>query len=362
MENKREDSLFLKYAKVVMVVALYWVVSISMVFVNKTLLGGAVGGKTDAPLFVTWFQCVVTALACFGASKLTRLAPHLLSFPELGQMEGSVVRKVLPLSVIFVGMISTNNLCLKYLGVAFYYVGRSLTTVFNVVFTFFILGQRTSMPALVSCAVIVGGFWLGVDQESVSGSLSVMGVVFGVLASIFVSLNAIFTKKILPALDGSVWKLSYYNNVLASILFLPLMAVTGEGPAIYSLLTGATTTTTTASTTTTTTFWGMMVLGGLFGFAIGYVTGLQIQVTSPLTHNISGTAKACTQTVLAMWWYQEVKTVLWWCSNWVVLAGSLAYTRVKQQEMKRHHRIALKEAARDKEESERLSKGEEAAT
>lgn len=39
----------------------------------------------------------------------------------------------MPLSVIFVGMISFNNLSLKYLGVAFYTVGRSLTTVFNVV-------------------------------------------------------------------------------------------------------------------------------------------------------------------------------------------------------------------------------------
>lgn len=30
-------------------------------------------------------------------------------------------------------MIAFNNLCLKYVGVSFYYVGRSLTTVFNVV-------------------------------------------------------------------------------------------------------------------------------------------------------------------------------------------------------------------------------------
>lgn len=41
--------------------------------------------------------------------------------------------QVLPVSVVFVGMITFNNLTLKYLGVAFYNVGRSLTTVFNVV-------------------------------------------------------------------------------------------------------------------------------------------------------------------------------------------------------------------------------------
>ena len=41
--------------------------------------------------------------------------------------------QVAPLSVVFVGMITFNNLTLKFLGVAFYNVGRSLTTVFNVV-------------------------------------------------------------------------------------------------------------------------------------------------------------------------------------------------------------------------------------
>ncbi|KAG0723885.1 GDP-fucose transporter 1 [Chionoecetes opilio] len=342
METKQHDSLFRKYVKVVMVVVLYWVVSIAMVFINKALLGDAKMGQSDAPLFVTWFQCVVSAIACLLVSRLTKLAPSLLSFPELGRIEPAIVKKVLPLSIIFVAMISTNNLCLKYLGVAFYYVGRSLTTVFNVIFTFFILGQKTSTAALVACGVIVGGFWLGVDQESVSGSLSITGVVFGVLASVFVSLNAIFTKKvILPALDGSVWKLSYYNNVLASLLFLPLMVGMGEGPAILSLVMGH-----APAATTPTVFWGLMVLGGLFGFAIGYVTGLQIQVTSPLTHNISGTAKACTQTVLAMWWFQQHKTGLWWLSNWTVLLGSMGYTRVKQLEMRSQH-VAAAEASRE---------------
>ena len=47
-------------------------------------------------------------------------------------------------------------------------------------------------------------------------------------------------------------------------------------------------------------------------FGIGYVTGLQIKVTSPLTHNISGTAKAAAQTVLATHWFMEVGLALWW--------------------------------------------------
>lgn len=57
------------------------------------------------------------------------------------------------------------------------------------------------------------------------------------------------------------------------------------------------------------------------------------QVTSPLTHNISGTAKAAAQTVLATQINAEVKSFWWWTSNAVVLFGSAAYARVKQLEM-----------------------------
>ena len=77
-----------------------------------------------------------------------------------------------------------------------------------------------------------------------------------------------------------------------------------------------------------------MTVGGVLGIGIGYVTGLQIKVTSPLTHNISGTAKACVQTVLAVWYFATPKTTLWWCCNFMVLFGSLAYTYVKHQDMK----------------------------
>nr|CAG4647996.1 EOG090X081X [Moina brachiata]SVE93075.1 EOG090X081X [Moina brachiata] len=283
----------------------------------------------DAPLFVTWFQCVVTVIICYFLSYGAKVFPRLGQFPEL-VLDRQIMIKVLPLSIVFVAMISFNNLCLKYVGVAFYYIGRSLTTVFNVLMTWILLGEKTSMNAVLCCAIIVGGFWLGVDQEGVAGSLSISGTIYGVLASLFVSLNSIYTKKVLPSVDQSIWLLGYYNNLNACLLFLPLMLLTGELGTILSY-----------DGFNSTPFWLMMVAGGVFGFAIGYVTGLQIQVTSPLTHNISGTAKACAQTVLATYWYNDMKPFFWWISNWVVLFGSGAYTRVRQQEMEKSHKAKV---------------------
>lgn len=223
-------------------------------------------------------------------------------------------------------MIATNNLCLKYVDVSFYYIGRSLTTVFNVILSYALLRQKSNGQCILCCAIIVGGFWLGVDQESLSTSFSGIGTVFGVIGSLSLSLYSIYMKKTLPYVNQEVLLMSYYVNLYSCILFIPLMLISGEFVAIASY-----------PRLFHLSFWGFLLVGGVCGFAIGYVTGLQIKWTSPLTHNISGTAKACAQTVIATQWYNESKSWLWWLSNFVVLFGSGLYARVKQLEIERQH-------------------------
>nr|KAG5691817.1 hypothetical protein BaRGS_016629 [Batillaria attramentaria] len=138
-----------------------------------------------------------------------------------------------------------------------------------------------------------------------------MGVIFGVMASASVALNAIFTKKVLPLVDNNVWRLTLYNNINATVLFIPLMIVFGEVGEVMNF-----------PKLDSVQFWNMMLVSGVFGFAIGYVTG---------------TAKACAQTIIACIYFAEVKSGLWWLSNMVVLVGSGGYTEVKRREMKQQH-------------------------
>ncbi|XP_012281219.1 GDP-fucose transporter 1 [Orussus abietinus] len=320
-----ENGLLSKYIHIGFVVALYWIVSILTVFVNKALLSSETI-NLDAPLFVTWFQCVVSAVVCIILSLLSQWYPQYIHFPRGHPFSLDTAKKILPLSMLFAGMIASNNLCLKHVGVAFYYIGRSLTTVFNVIFTYTVLGQKTSIKCIACCGVIILGFWLGVDQEHVLGSLSIFGTIFGILGSLTLSLYSIKTKEVLPLVNQEVWLLSYYNNVYSIVLFIPLMLINGEYHVVrdYDKLNEP-------------FFWLAMTVGGLCGFAIGYVASLQIKVTSPLTHNISGTAKACAQTILASYWFYESKSFLWWLSNFIVLGGSAAYARLKQLEMQKAH-------------------------
>ncbi|KAK4875714.1 hypothetical protein RN001_012136 [Aquatica leii] len=324
MVSAPTDSLLSKYVRIFFIVSGYWIVSILTVFVNKTLLSGT---NLDAPMFIAFFQTVFTALVCFILIKLSYVFPTQFTFSPGNPFEVQTIKDVIPVSILFTAMIATNNLCLKYVSVAFYYVGRSLTTIFNVIFSYLILGDKTSSSCIFFCALIVFGFYLGVDQESLAGSLSVSGTIFGVMASLSLSLYSIFTKRVLIAVNQDIWLLTYYNNIYSSILFIPLMTVNSEFRTLfhYRDLFDA-------------KFWIMMSIGAICGFTIGIFTSLQIKYTSALTHNISGTAKACAQTVIATYWYQEIKSFLWWTSNVIVLIGSAGYARIKQVEMEKKHK------------------------
>ena len=138
------------------------------------------------------------------------------------------------------------------------------------------------------------------------------------------SLNAIYTKKVLPVVDNDHWKLTFYNNVNASVMFVPLILIFEHQPLGAAM----------GKQFLSSLFWGAMLVAGFFGFAIGIVTVLQIKATSPLSHNISGTAKAAVQSILAFYIWGNKATILGCLGIAVVLGGSLLYTYVKMEEGK----------------------------
>lgn len=300
------------------VVATYWFVSISMVYLNKILMSSD-SVSISAPLFITWYQCVVTILVCWVAGKVGEAMQkrgELLPTSDSGEFDANkghrrsffsqfpkaqynleVGKKILPLSIIFVGMISFNNLCLKYVEVSFYNVARSLTIVFNVILSRIILGSPSSAKTLFCLSIVILGFFLGAKGEV---NFTMIGTVFGICSSLFVSLNSILTKKVLPAVDNDHWKLTFYNNVNAVVLFLPLMAYY-ESETILAAF---------GKQFVSPSFWAAMSVAGVMGFSIGIVTVLQIKATSPLSHNISGTAKAAFQSMLAFYIWKNPATVM----------------------------------------------------
>ena len=318
-----------KQVEIALVVIAYFIVSITMVFINKLLLDSAT--SFPAPFFITWFQCVCTMAICWAcgeAGRATSGDSFFRQFPVF-TYKLDVARKLLPLSIIFVGMVAFNNLCLQYVEVSFYNVARSLTIVFNVMFTFYFLGESTSTAVIASLATVVTGFFVGSSSEI---NFSLLGTAFGVASSLFVSLNSIYTKKMMPIVDNNQWTLAAYNNMNAVIMFVPFVLYFEGGLLLEN-----------AHKMLSSQYWALMLLSGVFGFLIGIVTIMQIKVTSPLSHNISGTAKACVQTVLALLIWRNPTTLTNLLGVALVLLGSFGYAYIRNLEMEAAN--AAKQAA-----------------
>jgi len=138
------------------------------------------------------------------------------------------------------------------------------------------------------------------------------------MSSVFVSLNSIFTTWTLPFVSNDKSLLLFYNNLNASLLFVPLIFLFERDILLENF-----------SKLLSIPFWFSMNITGVMGFCIGLVTVLQVKATSPLTHNISGTAKAAAQSLLAFYIWGNKATIKGLMGIFAVLFGSGLYTWVQ---------------------------------
>ncbi|KAI8353157.1 hypothetical protein B0O80DRAFT_387415 [Mortierella sp. GBAus27b] len=275
-------------------IAFYWVASLSVVFLNKTILSGS-EYRFPYPLFVTLFQLVVALVLLVVSGHLGKRSPPAMVPPF--EFNTDLAIKIAPLSVVYVLMLTLNNLCLQLVEVTFYQVARSLSIFFNILFTWTMLRQRTSGPAMLACGVVVLGFFVGSYGET---NFSWAGLLAGVGSSIFVALYGIYVKKTLALVDNNQWRLLHYNTAISIILLTPIVLFSGEMGEIWREV----------YFLDDFGFWFLMTITGVAGFLINTAMFLQIKYTTALTNTISGTAKSCVQTLLAMVFYQNPITAM----------------------------------------------------
>ena len=112
------------------------------------------------------------------------------------------------------------------------------------------------------------------------------------------------------------------NNMNSTFLFIPLIIIFERDIIMQHMKAFA-----------SPIFWTVMNAAGVFGFLIGIVTIAQISLTSPLTHNISGTAKACVQTLIAVVFLGDKLSLRSAFGTFLVLFGTFLYSLVRSREM-----------------------------
>ncbi|KAK7471432.1 hypothetical protein BaRGS_00035920 [Batillaria attramentaria] len=298
---------------VLFVIACHWAMAITLVFVNKQLMDQGQQGP-DITVFITWSQTLVALAAIFIGIALKRLLDQRSIQCGIAP-QAFLDKNVLAMSFTYIGVIVMNNLLLKHIGVAFYQVARSSTIIFTVIFSRTFLGVPVSKQVICSCLLIMCGFFMSADQERLLSSLTFLGVLYGILASLFAALCGIYIKRVDKFVDGSSFKVSLMNNLNSFVLLVPLVLSTGQLQWVW-----------TNGELQDFMLWWRLLLTGVLSLLVGLTSVRVISVTSPVTHHISVNAKSLLQTLLAVLVNSETKTAIWWVGNFLVMAGILIYS------------------------------------
>jgi len=304
---------------VFLTVSFYLVAALVMVFVNKWVLN-----SVSVPVFLLFCQLVIAVLLLRLSNFLGLITlPHKM-FRSLFNSSNhfKLLKAVLPMVLINVSGLIFNTYCLKFVDASFYQVARGLILPFTVFASRIFLGTRSSHRINISVGIVCIGFMLGVNSERMT--VSHLGVFLGVLSSVTTSIHAIIVKSTLEKVPSTI-ALTYYGNGLSALIVLPLILLVGETPTIVTLFSGG-------YDRFRTFFLGTLVTG-LFGFFICIAGLLSIKVTSPVTHMISSAVRGVIQTALGAMLFGDKITSGRISGIGIILAGSIYYTWVKDQEV-----------------------------
>jgi len=314
-----KDNLSAEVFKIASVITFYFIISLSMVFLNKVVMDNL---QFPFPLLLTWLQFVVAIICIVVFGYLGKVGVSVFSIIPPWEFDMEIAKKVLPLTIVYLCMVVFNNLCLRYVQVSFYQVARSLTVLWTALFQRLFLGKSVSYIRVAAVCVVFSGFVVGSKGETM---FDWGGLIFGVVASMFVALYGIFVKRVLPAVDNNEWRLLIYNTVMATVMLLPVVIVTGETEPLDPRYN---------SVAMSKDIWLAILLSGLAGFLINIAIFMQIKYTSPLTNAISGTVKAAVQTLLGVLLFGNLISLMNFFGIIMVIAGSFWYGQLSFAEMK----------------------------
>jgi len=322
------ESSVIKATRITGIVVFYWLVSMSLVFVNKWVMKHF---DFPYPLFITWIQLLVAQFFIIVTSFLSTSCGGMFAPLE---WDWEIAKKVMPLTVVWLLMMASSNICLQYTEVTFYQVARALTIFWSILF------QTWEFPDLVlttsakaACFVVFVGFVCGSIGEV---NFELTGWLAGVISSIFVAYYNNSIKKALVFVGDSSWRLMIYNTSLAIVFFIPFLYIFGELVFFDEV----------ANKKLNPAVWQGIVGSGVLGYLINVAIFLQMKLTSPLTGTISGTVKGVLQVLFGWLLFRNPISPTNGVGIVLVVGGSSWYSYIQYQRLVEKEK--LKEAQKEK--------------
>ena len=152
------------------------------------------------------------------------------------------------------------------------------------------------------------------DTDNGSSSVAATTKIVGVIA--------LYCAISISMVDKDSVRLTLYNNASAFVLLAPVAIGSGQAYSVFAL-----------GLLVSRTFVSLLVVSSLLGFFIGWISAVQINVTSPVTRQRQGRYRLTVmQTLIAVVYYAELKPPLWRLSVFMVVGDALTYALARLPE------------------------------
>eukprot|EP00439_Symbiodinium_sp_Y106_P068292 s618_g11.t1 len=291
-------------------VAFWYVVSFFGIVLNKTILSPGEDGHVG-PLALVLAQMLSTVV--FGKLRevIGRPSSSTSKLDWVKQRKSLLVLGVFRFFVAVMGLIS-----LRYVAASFTETIKASSPFFTVVAAWFLTGERTPLPVLITLVPVMLGLITAAAGEH---SFAVVGFVAAVLANLAECVQNVFCSQLLqPGPDGARFtsgQLQYYSACASLVVQIPFFgAAFLQGSLVLP---------------NAALQWAWLLIAGFVYFLQSALAFKIMSCYSPVTLSVMNTAKRALIICFSAHYFGNVITNTALCGTVVTLLGSGLYSYLK---------------------------------